>query len=79
MFGRAYYKTNPFYKDYGARGIKVCKAWFNFITFITDMGSKPTEEHTLDRINVNGNYTPANTRWSSRVEQANNKRRKYRC
>lgn len=63
------------YKNYGGRGIKVCKRWKNsFEKFYKDMGDKPSAEHSLDRINVNGNYEPSNCKWSTIIEQNNNRR-----
>ena len=62
------------YKNYGGRGIRVCKRWDNFALFIKDMGERPTDT-TLDRINVNGNYTPKNCRWADRITQRNNQRK----
>jgi len=65
--------NNKSFKDYGGRGISVCDRWQIFENFLEDMGKKPTPQHSLDRIDVNGNYEPSNCRWATMTEQARNK------
>lgn len=74
MRRRCYLKTFRQYKDYGGRGIRVCDEWLsNFMAFYNYIGPKPSPQHTLDRINNNGNYEPGNVRWATWAEQATNK------
>jgi hypothetical protein len=62
------------YKDYGGRGITVCESWVEFKNFIADMGDKPSDDHSIDRIDNDGNYEPSNCCWSDRKAQSANQR-----
>jgi hypothetical protein len=62
------------YADYGGRGIAVCARWRSYESFLHDVGRRPSAMHELDRIDNDGNYEPGNVRWSTRSEQAQNKR-----
>lgn len=75
MKKRCQNKNCKAYKNYGARGIKVCERWNNsFEAFLEDMGSRPSPLHSLDRIDNNRGYEPANCRWATDKEQGRNKR-----
>lgn len=65
------------YADYGGRGISICEKWRNsFAAFLSDVGDRPSPEHSIDRFpNNNGNYEPENVRWATRKQQAQNKRK----
>jgi hypothetical protein len=69
-------ETYHAYNRYGGRGIEVCDRWEgSFTAFLNDVGLKPSPEHTLDRINVDGNYEPSNVRWATDEMQRTNKSR----
>lgn len=62
---------------YGGRGIQVCRRWLDYENFLADMGL-PLLGQSLDRINVDGNYEPANCRWADAETQQNNRREHIR-
>lgn len=69
-------KNNSGYKDYGGRGISVCKEWADDAKVFCDWAIKNGYKQglSIDRINNDGNYEPANCRWTTRKVQVNNQR-----
>ncbi len=90
MMSRCYNSKIKEFKYYGAKGVKVCQRWridtYGCINFINDLGNRPTNKHSIDRIDVEGNYScgkceecvengwKMNCRWATIKEQNRNKR-----
>jgi len=69
-------KINDSYKNYGARGIRVCEMWHDIKVFIKWYNDNINDHETMDRIDNNGDYAPSNVRSADAITQANNKRRR---
>lgn len=74
MKARCENPNNRKYALYGGRAIKICERWREFANFVEDMGYAPSDKHSIDRIDNNGNYCPSNCKWSDQKTQINNRR-----
>lgn len=68
----------PAYKSYGGRGINICERWKIFENFLADMGEVPSDLHSIERVNNDGNYEPNNCKWIPKSQQGLNTRRTRR-
>jgi len=72
MKSRCYVKSNQDYHSYGAKGVRICDRWMDFWNFVSDMGPKPSPNHSIDRIDSSGDYKPSNCRWATSSQQSFN-------
>lgn len=71
MLMRCYNPNDTSFALYGGRGIQVDDRWrFDFTTFLADMGRRPSDRHSIGRIDPNGNYCPDNCEWQTMRQQA---------
>ena len=78
MLQRCLNPKNHKYKDYGARGIAICEKWKDFATFYSEMGERP-DGTSIERLDVDGDYTTENCVWGTAEQQARNKRIPANC
>lgn len=76
MKGRCLRSSHQAFHNYGGRGITIYASWIDdFAAFFAEVGPRPSPDHSLDRINNDGNYEPGNVRWATRSQQMKNRRR----
>lgn len=74
MFFRCYNPKYQYYDKYGGRGIQVCDEWLEFERFQDwALNNGFDKSLSLDRINNNKDYSPANCRWATSEQQQRNK------
>lgn len=74
MKNRCLNERGAAFARYGGSGIKVCERWLSFDAFLSDVGERPSLDHSLDRIDGTKGYEPGNVRWATRQEQNRNRR-----
>lgn len=80
MKKRCYNKNSQNYSHYGGRGIKICQEWrddfMNFYNWAMNNGYK--EGLTIDRTDVDKDYSPSNCQWANwKTQQRNRTNTRY--
>jgi hypothetical protein len=70
--GRCQNPRNPSYPNYGGRGIRFL--FKSFEDWLSELGPRPSADHSIDRIDNDGHYEPGNVRWATNVQQGENRR-----
>ena len=72
---RCYNENSAHFENYGGRGIKMCDRWKDsFENFYNDMGDRPSNKHSIERLDVNKDYSPENCIWTTHDKQCRNRR-----
>jgi len=74
LIDRCTNSKSQYFSHYGGRGICVCDKWRTFELFYADMGSRPSADYSIDRVDNSNGYFKENCRWASRTTQARNRR-----
>lgn len=75
MRGRCRNPNEQWFHVYGGKGVKICERWSGsegFINFLSDMGNRPSAQHSIERIDSNGDYEPSNCVWATKIQQSRN-------